>query len=461
MENTPDKNILKINSYTNGNSKYFKTVIVNDKPLKAFIDFGSECTLLRKTDAELLCLVKNFDNVPIVKGFGQSSVVPLYKTHAFVRIDEIESDTEILVVEDVHMQTSLIIGQNFTELPFITILKDSSTLTFYKSPSLDGDSKGVLKLYVADRIEILKTSTVPVHSNYDFTGDVFIEGYNAVGTGKEFRLLQGAYNIFNGKGSVVVSNLSTNIITLHPNILIARAIPFNEQKVCQINKIAKESSTVEPLNKNDIKTGPRLNEEQLDRLYLLLQNYRDCFATNLNEIGCVADVEMNINLADNKPVVYRPYRLSHYERERVRETIDELLQNDIIQESKSDYASPILMVKKKTGEQRLCVDFRALNNKTIKDRFPLPIIEDQISNLSGNSFFTTLDLASGYYQIPMSKESQHLTGFVTPDGHFEFKRMPFGLANAPAVFQRMINKVLGNRRFEYALAYLDDVLIPS
>ncbi|CAG9134000.1 unnamed protein product [Plutella xylostella] len=89
---------------------------------------------------------------------------------------------------------------------------------------------------------------------------------------------------------------------------------------------------------------------------------------------------------------------TYTEREKVRETIDELLRNDIIQESSSSYSSPILMVKKKTGEQRLCVDFRALNNKTCKDRFPLPIIDDQISNLSGNAYFTTLDLASGYYQ---------------------------------------------------------------
>ncbi|CAH2216071.1 jg26524, partial [Pararge aegeria aegeria] len=461
--NTAEKNTLKIDCYNESNAKFFKSVLINDRTFKAYVDFGSECTLLRKTDAEVLNLVKNFDNVPVVKGFGQSSVIPLYKTTVSARIDEIESDIEALVVDDVYMQTSLIIGQNFTELPFITVLKDSSTLTFYKSPSLalSEDPKGILKLYITNRIQVSKTSFVPVHSGCDFTGDVFIKGYSAVEIGKEFHLLQGAFSISNGKGVVIVTNLSPSPVTLEPNVLIARSIPFNEQKVSQISRIVKDSSTMEPLNKDDIQTGPGLDSDQIDRLYLLLQNYRDCFATKLNEIGCTVDVEMKIDLADNKPIIYRPYRLSHHEREQVRETIDELLLNDIIQESKSDYASPILMVKKKTGEQRLCVDFRALNNKTIKDRFPLPLIEDQISNLSGNCFFTTLDLASGYYQIPMAKESQHLTGFVTPDGHFEFKRMPFGLANAPAVFQRMINKILGNRRFEYALAYLDDVLIPS
>lgn len=462
-EGESDKKTMKIDSYNTKNDKFYKTVLVDGKHYDAYIDFGSECTLMRKTDADSLQLTKKYDDVPIVKGFGQSSVVPVYKISVNVNIDEIEADIEVLVVDDVHMQTSLIIGQDFTELPYITVLKNSSKLTFYKSPSpnvFEGH-EGILKLFVTKTIEITKTSIVPVHSDVNFNGDVIIEGYNAIKPGVEHRVLPGAFNITNGKGEIVVANLSPNVITLKENMLIARSVPFHERPVRRVNRIVREPSSFEPLNRDDIKTGPSLDTAQLDKLYALLQNYRDCFATNLGEIGRAVDVEMKIDLIDNKPIVYRPYRLSHFEREQVRETIDELLQNDIIQESKSDYSSPILMVKKKTGEQRLCVDFRALNNKTVKDRFPLPLIDDQISNLSGNHFFTTLDLASGYYQIPMAEDSKHLTGFVTPDGHYEFKRMPFGLANAPAVFQRMVNKILGNRRFEYALAYLDDVLIPS
>lgn len=457
------KKTLKIDSFNNSNEKYYKTVLCNDNLFKAYVDFGSECTLIRKTEAELLNLPKHIDKIPVIKGFGQSSVVPFYWSKVNLKIDEVESNTEVLVIDDIYMQTPMLIGQNFTELPYVMVLKDYSKLTFYQSPSLNSIDKcgALLKLYVMNTVEVSKTSIVPVYANSNFTGDIFIGGYVSIQSGREFCLLQGAFNICNGKGEVVVVNLSPLTITLKKDFMIARSIPFTEQKVCQVNRILRDAFRMEPLNKDDIKIGPGLTNEQIEKLYNLLQNYRDCFAVNLGEIGCAVDVEMKIELTDNKPIVYRPYRLSYHEREKVREAIDELLQNDIIQESKSDYASPILMVRKKTGEQRLCVDFRALNNKTIKDRFPLPLIEDQISNLSGNHFFTTLDLASGYYQIPMANESKHLTGFVTPDGHYEFKRMPFGLANAPAVFQRMINKILGNKRFEYALAYLDDVLIPS
>lgn len=179
------------------------------------------------------------------------------------------------------------------------------------------------------------------------------------------------------------------------------------------------------------------------------------------QLGCITKFEMNINLKDEVPVVYRPYRLSHSERKDVQNIINDLLENDVIQDSNSPYASPILLVRKKNGEQRLCVDYRALNAKTIKDKFPLPRTDELLEKLKNCRFFTTLDVASGYYQIPVNESSVSKTAFVTPDGHFEYKRMPFGLANAPAVFQRAMNHILGPLRVDKAIAYIDDVLIPS
>ncbi|KAG6464791.1 hypothetical protein O3G_MSEX014731 [Manduca sexta] len=138
--------------------------------------------------------------------------------------------------------------------------------------------------------------------------------------------------------------------------------------------------------------------------------------------------------------------------------IGEMLDAGIIRESTSEYASPIILVKK-DGNYRMCVDYRMLNSITVKERYPMPIIEDEIARLAGQEYFITLDLASGYYQVPISEQCKHLTAFVTPDGFYEFNRMPFGLANAPVIFQRMINKVLGSARFTKAAAYMDDVLI--
>ena len=109
----------------------------------------------------------------------------------------------------------------------------------------------------------------------------------------------------------------------------------------------------------------------------------------------------------------------------------------------------------------MCVDFRRLNAVTIKDKYPLPLIEDQIDRLGGYVYFTTLDFASGYYQVPITEDPIEKTAFVTPDAHYEFVRMPFGLSNAPAVFQRLIDEVLGKLKNKDAFAYMDDIIIPS
>jgi len=111
-----------------------------------------------------------------------------------------------------------------------------------------------------------------------------------------------------------------------------------------------------------------------------------------------------------------------------------LLRCDIIRPSCPPYASHILLVKKKSGSDRLCVDYRELNSNTVADKYPLPLIQDQKDRLRGASYFTCLHMASGYYQIPLQTDSIEYTAFVTPDGQYEFLYMPFGLKNAPSVF---------------------------
>lgn len=443
------------------NQKFYKTIAVDNTLLQAYVDFGSDCTLIRFSDAKKLGLDEDNANVPIVRGFGNSSIRPLFKSVINAKLDDIEARLEVLVVSDKYLHTSVLLGRNFTELPNVMVLKDKESLYFYNSPfqAANVEANGKISLFVANTTLIKKGGLIEVNSNENDSCDVYLEGDTRLNPNQEYRLHSGCYRLDKGKGFVFVTALTNTPIALEGKSLLARVKPAIECKTLEIN--SEKDTNPQPLDKNEIKIGSNLDQNQFERLYKLLQKYRSCFATSLNELGCTKEAEMNIELNDNKPVVYRPYRMSFFERGKVREIVEELIDNDIVQESQSNYASPVLLVKKKTGDQRLCIDFRALNNKTVKDKYPLPLIEDQISNLSGNKFFITLDLASGYYQIPMAEESRHLTAFVTPDGHYEFKRMPFGLANAPAIFQKMINKVLGSRRFTSALAYMDDLLIPS
>ncbi|XP_076660006.1 uncharacterized protein LOC143363281 [Halictus rubicundus] len=202
------------------------------------------------------------------------------------------------------------------------------------------------------------------------------------------------------------------------------------------------------------------DEEVREPLERLLQNYQHLVSSE-DTSRCVTTGELTIRTKGEQVVSYHPYRLSYTEREKVRTIVDDLLRSKVIRESVSPFASPIILVKKKNGKDRMCVDYRALNRSTIKDRYPLPLIDDQLDRLGRGKYFTTLDMASGFHQIPIADDSIEKTAFVTPDGHYEYLRMPFGLCNAPAVFQRAINKALGNLRNTVALVYLDDILIPS
>lgn len=444
------------------NCKFNKKICVNGTLLDSYIDFGSDCSLIKASHASLLGLTGDAGQpLPTIKGFGNATVVPRFRSTVHVRIDEIETMLDVLVVDDAYLHVPLLIGQNFTEMTSVTVMKDNERLIFYNTPADVFDKGGqALNLYVTKGVQVIKGGLVEVYSKESFTGDVYSEGGTRLNPNQEYYLHQGCYNIKDGKAVIFITPFSSAPLSLKAHSLIARVSPVKEVKTLIAH--ADHNSTVRPpLDKSDIIVGEWAHADLREKLYQLLQKYRSCFATNLSELGCARGSVMDIAVHDNTPVVYRPYRLSHCERQKVRAMVDELIDNDIVQESSSNYASPILLVKKKNGESRLCVDYRCLNSKTIKDKYPLPLIDDQLSNLSGNKYFITLDLASGYYQIPMGEGSRHLTAFVTPDGHYEFKRMPFGLANAPAIFQKMMNQILGSRRFKSALAYMDDLLIPS
>ena len=155
--------------------------------------------------------------------------------------------------------------------------------------------------------------------------------------------------------------------------------------------------------------------------------------------------------------------LQHRPRDfhEVKAHIQDLLTKGVVKPSHRPYAAPVVVVRKKNGSVRLCVDYRRLNSKTVKDAYPLPRIEESFNVLAGAKYFTTLDPASGYHQIAMDPKDQNKTAFTTPFGLFEYTRMPFGLTGAPATFQRLMNGVMSDFLFNFLLVYLDDLLIFS
>lgn len=200
------------------------------------------------------------------------------------------------------------------------------------------------------------------------------------------------------------------------------------------------------------------NEEDITRLRTLLNKYQHLFIRGYPTTR-VKTGELEIRLKNpDKYVERRPYRLSPIEREKVCTIVKELMEHGIVRESKSPYSSPIILVKKKNGDDRMCVDYRELNSNTLRDHYPLPLISDQIDQLAKGQFFTTLDMAAGFHQIPIAESSIEKTAFVTPDGLYEYTTMPFGLSNACSVYQRCINRALSPLLGNVAQVYVDDVL---
>lgn len=471
-ENFSSKPVMVVSSDGTCSSKYYKQAFLDDKPIQCFIDFGSTATMISNSAAISLSLKWTSENgLPVLRGFGNSVVAPLGMIVASLTIDSVSASVQILVVADDVMRVPLIVGQSFTEQSHIIVQKDCDELTF---SSIDYDTR--IKLYCSSDCTVAGSTLADVQANIMFTGDVFIETGGRFEPGREYCLMSGLFSISNGRGSLFIKGTSRNPFTLKAGSLIARckrAIPEVPRKVEEVLKV--ETWARRPIVDSDIITDGTLDASSLSALSVLLNKYRGCFAFDLHELGKTGVVEMEINLKDSEPVSYRPYRLPYCEREKVREMVSELLDCGIIQPSTSSYSSPIVLVKKKTGDVRLCVDFRALNRKTIKENYPLPRIDDQLDELAGYSFYTTLDLASGYYQIQIKESDRHKTSFVTPDAQYEFTRMPFGLVNAPSTFMRMINLVLSNiKRHQadtkpegastsarVATAYMDDIIIPS
>ncbi|XP_036347914.1 uncharacterized protein LOC118757296, partial [Rhagoletis pomonella] len=173
-------------------------------------------------------------------------------------------------------------------------------------------------------------------------------------------------------------------------------------------------------------------------------------------------VEMKIVLTDDYPVHEGPRRISYADKKVVEEQIAEWLQEGIIQPSTSEYASPIVLVAKKDGSKRLCCDYRRINSKIMRDNFPMPLLDDVIERLQGAKLFTTLDLANGFFHVPVEAKSRKYTAFVTHNGQYEFRYVPFGISNSPAVFSKYIATVLRDMVEDgTVVAYMDDLIIPA
>lgn len=191
----------------------------------------------------------------------------------------------------------------------------------------------------------------------------------------------------------------------------------------------------------------------------LVMQYEDIFSRHHLDCGEAKDFVHRIHLSDNRPFRLPYRRVPPGQYQKLRQVLSEMEEKEIIRKSTSEYASPLVLVWKKNGDLRICTDFRWLNKRTLKDAHPLPHQADCLAALGGNCLFSTMDLTSGFYNMPLHEDDRKYSAFTTPMGLYEYNRLPQGLCNSPGSFMRMMTSIFGDQNYLSLLCYLDDLLV--
>lgn len=237
-----------------------------------------------------------------------------------------------------------------------------------------------------------------------------------------------------------------------------------ETRIEQCYKTTAESKKDRLTEIKELLRLDHLEDAEKGNVINLIANSQDRFHIPGEQLTATHVLRHQIPTTDDRPINTRQYRFPQLHKEEINRQVEELLTGGIVKPSHSPYNTPIWIVPKKEDSKgnkrwRMVLDFRALNEKTIGDAYPLPNIVDILDQLGGAKYFSVCDLASGFHQIEMDPADSHKTAFTTPFGHYEFKRMPFGLKKAPATFQRLMDLVLTGLQGEELFVYMDDIVV--
>ena len=273
-----------------------------------------------------------------------------------------------------------------------------------------------------------------------------------------------------GTVPVRIANPYDQSFKLYKNTIVATYEPIEPELILSVNNVQSEQNLPATCSNTDIpehlkelhsKSSQHLTQEQQARLKQILTKYQNQFSKNAHDLGRTTLIEHHINVQPGtKPIKQQPYRLPLAKRQDAEKEIKAMAERDLIEPSTSPWSSPAIIVPKKNGGIRFCIDYRRLNKVTIPDSMPLPRCDDSLDALGGSKWFSTLDLRSGFHQLALAKESRPYTAFCIPgSGLWQFKVVPFGAMNSPAEFERLMEKVFAGLTYVTLLLYLDDIIV--
>ena len=436
-------------------SAAFINIKFNGRGVKTMLDSGAEATLISKNLAISLNLKINppDKSLRFIAANKQTLTITGWTLLSF-RIGQLEFSQEATVVEN--LSTNILLGTDWLN-------KNGVDISFQRKLVIIG--KQSFQLLVHEKqtshfISSVKHMEIKPFSNKiewmdvpkDFTGEVLFEGVDTI---NNLEIRDGVFTVNHNKIPLILINKNK-----FPIVIEKRKLLGHIEQTASINQISvnknekKKHDTI-----NQIEFDKNLTNSQKDEFDKIVKEYDDVFSKGDHDLGHFDKCKFEIITNSDRPVKCRPYRVPYAQQQTIDKMIDDMLTNKIITKSNSPWASPIVIVKKKDGSDRFCVDYRKLNQVTVKDNYPIPLIEETLDSLGGAHYFSTIDLASGYWQIALNDEAKEKTAFASHKGLFKFEVLPFGLSNAVPAFQRTMEIVLDG--VPNCKVYLDDIIIYS
>ena len=459
-------------------------VLIGGTPINAILDTAAEITVINDKIAQGIIMNTSSEKIKLNSAF-QSSISFGYKMKQVPIIIGEKSYLWDVVAAD--LKDDMLLGNDFLREYGAAINLQNNTLTMKDGQSIPAVYKRINdQTFHISRVTSARTVVIPpmsvkaVHvllSSNDpvemilepvFITDVLLTPKTLVKGGSDV--------------SITVMNFSDDPIAIDDGQLLATAeeaelvddqleddepITDNEGALSVRRTTADEVAASSKVPSNVPEHIQNLYERSIkdvdpqyhDQIRSLLCEHADAFATHDLDLGCYTQIQHRIRTNETRPVKQRMRRTPLGFESEEEKHVNQMLKEGVIVPSQSEWASAPVLIRKKDGSLRYCIDYRELNACTVKDTFPLPLMEQCLDTLSGMKYFSTLDLASGYWQILIHPDDRHKTAFITKYGLYEYHRMSFGLCNAPATFQRIMNHVLHGMTWKEVLAYLDDVIV--
>jgi transposase InsO family protein len=392
-------------------------------------------------------------NYAVIKTVNSETVADSFSITLNVTIGRWHGPIDVIVLQE-DLNEKLIIGADFlnqhgAQLSFGTDpsmkLKPHTPIAFCHSTRnsfLEARHEGHIEIEVPKSFNGQHVLVQPIdHSNQQFT------------------IASSVHRVDKNRIYVRYINVSNNRIKISKRQKLAEVSLLGQHDIIDDPLDVNIYSTSTDPTKKALKIDPGLTEEQRSVLIELLDKYKAAFSQSPDDRGRTDLVEHRIRLNTDQPLKQPPYRVPPAKRDIIIDKVNEMKAQDVLEDSNSPFAAPVVLIRKSNGEWRFCADYRQLNSITIKDAYPLPRIDDALDALRSNAYFSKLDLVSGFWQIVVAEADREKTAIATPAGLHQFKVMPYGLTNAPATFQRLMDRVLSGLTWDRCIVYMDDIII--